>query len=446
MKVVVTGGSGQLGSLVLRRLIDDPSIASIVSIDVRPPLLVSEKLQAVQLDVRDPRVGRHFGGADALVHLAFVVVKHLSPEVAHSINVGGSRNVFDAAARHGVRRIVYSSSIAAYGVVEGHPNPITENTPRILQREFAYAATKFEVEDLLDAFERAHPEISVARLRPSILLGAQMEHALGNLLRHGFLPDTGNAPFPIVWDEDVADATVLALKRAAHGPFNLSAHDNRSSRELAQATGLHVLRSTKQARKAMVQAIEQLARWGLWNGADPAWLSAKAPLYISSERAQRELGWAPRCSTAVSVVERYLASAAQRLDPRIALFFRLLRLMSRRMALAPDERAEVRLVLLGNDGGELGILVEGGHIEVKSEPPRPPTSVVTMPAALLRGLLAGKSELASLRDPRVRVEGDPAAIGLLERIVRTFRDGTNAQGAQRVMARAVSKLLEGSAA
>ena len=69
-----------------------------------------------------------------------------------------------------------------------------------------------------------------------------------------------------------------------------------------------------------------------------------------------------------------------------------------------------------------------------------------MPAALLRGLLTGKNELASLRSSDVRVEGEAAADELPERSVRTVREGTNAQGARRVMARAVSRLLEGSAA
>src|SRR5262249_47036878 len=130
-----------------------------------------------------------------------------------SINVGGSKNVFEAAARARVRRIVYASSVAAYGVVPGHPVPIVEDTPRRLQPEFPYAATKYAVEEFLDGFEPGHPEIAVTRLRPGVLFGARMDHPLGSALRRRILIDTDGPAVPIVWDEDVADAIMLALRK-----------------------------------------------------------------------------------------------------------------------------------------------------------------------------------------------------------------------------------------
>src|SRR5436309_1542467 len=136
MKVAVTGGSGQLGTLVLRRLVDDRSVKRIVSIDVRPPLIVSGKVQPVECDVRAPDLARHLHGMDALVHLAFVVARYEKREVMDAINVDGSKNVFRAAAAAGLKRIVYSSSVAAYGVLPGQPQPIVEDTPRRYQGDF----------------------------------------------------------------------------------------------------------------------------------------------------------------------------------------------------------------------------------------------------------------------------------------------------------------------
>src|SRR5262245_30148798 len=106
MRIVVTGGSGQLGTLVLRRLAGDRSVSSIVSIDLRPPLVASGRVRAVVADVRDPDLEKHFEGADALVHLAFQVTQHALGGAFESVNVGGSKNVFEAARRAGVRRIV----------------------------------------------------------------------------------------------------------------------------------------------------------------------------------------------------------------------------------------------------------------------------------------------------------------------------------------------------
>src|SRR5262245_31027602 len=133
VKSAVTGGSGQLGSLVLRRLTEDRSTKEVISIDRCPPRRASGKLTAVPADVREPEFERHLAGCDILVHLAFVVTQHLPRPVVNAVNVEGSKNVFRAARAAGVRQIVYASSVAAYGVFPGHPNPIVEDTPRRYQ-------------------------------------------------------------------------------------------------------------------------------------------------------------------------------------------------------------------------------------------------------------------------------------------------------------------------
>src|SRR5428012_3129 len=76
MKIAITGGSGQLGTLLLRRLINDRTVRQIVTIDRLPPLWLSGKLQVLQEDVRAPDLGRHFHGCDAVIHLAFVVTDY----------------------------------------------------------------------------------------------------------------------------------------------------------------------------------------------------------------------------------------------------------------------------------------------------------------------------------------------------------------------------------
>src|SRR5438270_5058483 len=154
MRVAVTGSSGQLGTQVLKLLLDDRSVEGIVALDLKPPRLLGRKLQAVPADVRDAQIGRHFAGCDALVHLAFLIAQQRPRGLVDSINVGGSKNVFHAAAAAGVRMVVYTSSVAAYGVVPAHPPVIVEDTPRILQEGFAYSAGKYRVKEFLNKFEK----------------------------------------------------------------------------------------------------------------------------------------------------------------------------------------------------------------------------------------------------------------------------------------------------
>ena len=425
MRVVVTGGSGQLGSRVLRRLAGDRKIKAITSIDLRPPAIASPKIHVVTADVRDPDIGRHLKEHDALVHLAFVVTEVRPRDEVEAVNVGGSANVFNAAAAAGITRIVYSSSIAAYGVVPGHPEPITEDTPRVHQKNFAYSATKFEVEALLDRFVLDHPNIAVARLRPAILVGHDMEHALGYSLRRSRIVDIARAPLPLVWDEDVAEAVALALHGGARGAFNVAADDALPPRELARRTGLFAIPLPRAVAKGAATASPFLARLGIGQAMDPAWVdTSNVRMIISSERAKRELRWRPRCATAADVIARHQAEVPRHLDRRIALFFRAVERASKRRP--PDETRPtpllVHLRLTGPDGGDLAIKFELGRITVGRGVPRPPHAALTLTTTTLRKLLAGQADVTSAQMVgQVRLEGDPTAVMVLGGIVASFR-------------------------
>ena len=86
MRVAITGGSGQLGTLVLRRLADDRAVKEIVAIDLRSPLIVSGKIRNVSADIRGPLP---FEGCDAVIHLAFLVAKRGNRELQDDVNVRG---------------------------------------------------------------------------------------------------------------------------------------------------------------------------------------------------------------------------------------------------------------------------------------------------------------------------------------------------------------------
>ncbi|UQA54550.1 NAD-dependent epimerase/dehydratase family protein [Polyangium aurulentum] len=442
MKVAVTGGSGLLGTLVLRALARDRAIKSIVSLDMRPPLVASAKLQIVQADVRDPDLARHFEGCDAVVHLAFVVTRHVDRALFEAVNVGGSENVFRAAAQAGVKQIVHASSIAAYGVVPGHPVPITEDTPRHFQAEFPYAATKYAVEAILDGFEPAHPDIAITRLRPSIILGRGMEHALGRSLAKGFMLDMGGPPMALVWGEDVADAVLLALKNKAKGAFNLSADEPRPASELAREAGLRALRVPRRLALSAAELGVWLERMGVGEADDPSWVRLpSATMVISSERAKRVLGWKPRCATARDVLRRHVEAVPGRVDRRIATFMRLVDMGGRK---PPDPSrlrgisARVHLCLEGKGGGDFTIVVDNEQVRVERGAPRPPRSVVLLKAQTFLDLMAGREDPASAQIVgKVRIEGDPFAGFVLSGMIHGFRQQQHGPGSRAKIARAL---------
>ena len=446
MKVVITGGSGQLGTVVLRRLLRDRTIKQVVNIDLKPPALPGHKLESIRADVRDPDIGRHFAGCDALIHLAFVVTQFLPREEVDSINIGGSRNVFNAAAAAGLSQIIYSSSIAAYGVVPGHKLPLTEDAPRVHQPDFAYAATKFQVEAFLDEFERAQPAIAIVRMRPTILIGREMEHQLGTLLKNRVMVALGGGPMPIVWDEDVADAIMLALRQKAHGAFNLTAEELLPSDELARAGGLHLIHLGPQTMRIIDTLRPILERFSKGPRPDPAWLKNNgAEMRSSSAKARAVLGWQPKFPTAREVIRHYVESVPKRLDARLAAFFRLLAAGDKQ---APRDEAlvgmneRVHLLISGPGGGDVALLLSDCRLRVEFSVPKPPTAVVRISDRTLLDLLAGRADLGAAQlSGKIQVDGEPRAAMILGGILARFQQANELPGVGGLLARGLQTWL-----
>jgi nucleoside-diphosphate-sugar epimerase/putative sterol carrier protein len=448
MNIAVTGGAGQLGAIVVRRLLANRKNKQVLCLDVRPPPLPElGRLRYVKADVRDPALAEHLAGIDAVVHLAFVVTGWLPRADFDAINIGGSKNVFEAAARAGVKQVVYASSIAAYGVVPGHPVPIVEDTPRRLQDDFPYSAAKFKIEAFLDEFEPKHPELAIARLRPSVLIGARMEHPLGDALRAGLMPDTGGSRMPVVWDEDVADAVLLCLEQGARGAFLLNADDNQPPEALARAVGLRHIRIPVGAARAVVTVVGRIQRARGKPASDPAWLDGRGDVVMdsSSEKAKRVLGWKPRCPTAVDVLRHYIDTVPHRLDRRLSVFFTFVGLAARRNGIPEEHRnvsSRIHLSISGRNGGDVGLILEAGRLTITRVAPRPPTSIVRLSADTLLAMLAGELDGGSaLLTGKIELDGDPTAGLFLNAIVSTFRAQRARPGVDGFVARRLGRWL-----
>jgi nucleoside-diphosphate-sugar epimerase/putative sterol carrier protein len=446
--IVVTGGSGQLGSLVVARLCASRKVKRVVSLDLVAPSVVSAKLDWKIADVRDPGLERHFEGASALVHLAFIVVRRAPAETMHAVNVEASKKMFAHAINHGASAIVYSSSVAAYGIDGPHPEPLVEDSPRRPTPWLAYAENKWQVEQHLDELEPKHPDVRFVRLRPSTLLGRRMDDTFARPLRRRVLPRFGSGRVPIVWDEDVADAVLLALLSEARGAFNLSADEPLTAEELAKAGGMTSMPLPKAARAGWTKLAPLLDRSG--KAGDPAWLRAgELDMVVSSERAKRELGWNPSCPTARAVIQRFAAEVPNKTDPRIRTFLRMIDVMGRRFAPAelPEEarrlKVELHLNLTGPRGGDFSVSLNEGKVKIRSGIPRPPETVLTMRAETLLELLSGKTDLSAARmTGKVRLQGEPQGAYFLGAMVTGFRNSTAAPGVRGWSAGRLSRWFE----
>ena len=152
-----------------------------------PAALGLRKTEYRQGDVLDwQAVGALAAEADVVVHLAFVIMGGL--EETRRVNLEGSRAVFKAAAAAPrVRRLVYTSSVAAYGFHADNPQPLTEDVPARGSDAHYYSAQKAELEAAL--FEPVGPpRLDAYVFRPCIVagpdaLGAVREHPVAGAAR-----------------------------------------------------------------------------------------------------------------------------------------------------------------------------------------------------------------------------------------------------------------------
>lgn len=292
MRVIVTGSSGHFASVLLPALCALSVVREVRGLDLRPPRFRHEKFRAAVRDVRDPALVQMMAGCDALVHLAFVVLRGKTSErEMREVNVTGTRHVFETARRCGVRRLVQLSSAAVYGSGAN----VDEASAYDPLPGFLYARHKVEVEQYL---ESRLPEC--VRLRPHAILGPHAQPLLRRLLQQPFhlrLPE----PHPVlqcVHEDDVARAVVLAITSEVRGPFNLSSPDAFSFREAVQRDGRLSIALPAGIARAGFDLAWRLFGWG----GEPAWLEGLSrPLSLDCSRAAHELGWQASCSAAAAI-------------------------------------------------------------------------------------------------------------------------------------------------
>jgi nucleoside-diphosphate-sugar epimerase len=241
-------------------------------------------------------------GADVVVHLAFVVLK-ASSETRH-VNVEGSRNVFEATVASGAQRLVYSSSVAAYGFPEDLDGLITEDLPALGHARHPYSAHKAEVEEVLaDALSGGETDAWV--FRPCIVAGPdapalihqarwpdRLPGPLASLAGAvGVLPDPG-VPFQLVHHDDVATALRAGvLGRGEPGAYNLAAAGEVTMSDLADALGYRTVPMPQLA----VEAAAELVRHLPFLPEEASWVEAlRRPVLMDARKARRLLRWRPR--------------------------------------------------------------------------------------------------------------------------------------------------------
>jgi UDP-glucose 4-epimerase len=279
MKVLVTGGSGFIGSHVVDKLRDRGIEVRIFDMVMPTFRKDCEYYQGSLMDFETVRMSMN--GIDAIYHLAAVAdVKDVfqEPHISEAINVRGTMNVLEGARRVGIKRLIYGSTTWVYS--DARETEVDEETP-LLAPSHLYTATKMASEYYCRSYSQLY-SMECTILRYGIPYGPR---ARGGAVVPIFVRKAlAGEPLTIAGDglqfrrfvyvEDLAEGNVRALKSIAKNKiYNLDGSDKISIKQIAE---------TVQKVVGGVKIEYVPARPGDFSGKD-----------VSSAKALEELGWKP---------------------------------------------------------------------------------------------------------------------------------------------------------
>jgi UDP-glucose 4-epimerase len=292
MRVLVTGGAGYIGSAAVRELVKKHDVIVVDNLSKGLRRLVDKKAGFRKLDLVDKRLDSVFDGIDAVIHFAGykAVGESMQDAVKYSDNIAGTINLLNCMVRHKVKKIVFSSSAAVYGMPD--VDLIAEDASTRPINFYGY--TKLAIEELLAWYGKVHgirhialryfnvagdAGLSYLDPAPENIFPIIMEVITGKrekltVFGNDYATPDGTCVRDYIDINDLVRAHVLALEADYDGVVNLGSGTGVSVKELVDAS-------------IKVSGVKFRSEMGPRRPGDPARLVA------SNKRAQEVLKWKP---------------------------------------------------------------------------------------------------------------------------------------------------------
>jgi nucleoside-diphosphate-sugar epimerase len=295
--IAITGLSGYFGKVLFPLLDEDPDIERIIGIDKAPlpELMRSEKVEFKQTDIRDPKLETLVEGADALVHMAFVLMRRPGMEDLDEVNIGGTQQVIRMAGKLGIPKLIVTSSVVGYGLHPDNPIPLTEESPLRPNESLYYSREKAANEAFLDQFVDEQRDMIVTRLRPCTVVGPNADPDQMTQMVAKTVPVVRghDPPYQLLHEEDLAQAIYLSICDDLPGIYNVTSDEPRSLRQLVQSRGGKVIALPAFILRAMLGI--------LWLGGAsvfaPEWIDLSRYSIVASNDKLKSTGWKPAYTT-----------------------------------------------------------------------------------------------------------------------------------------------------
>ena len=311
MKFVITGGAGFLGINLVRYLLAKGQ--DVVSLDIQPFTYADakDKIRIIQGDIRNREdVRKSYEGADIVVHSAAALPLY-KPEDIYTTNIDGTRIVFDEAKNLGIKRVIHISSTSVYGIPDHHPLVETDR----LYGVGPYGETKVEAERI--AVDYKNRGLCLPVIRPKSFIGPERLGVFAIFYEwardgHGFpILGKGNNLYQYLDVEDLCDAiwaTATLPEDIANDTFNIGAKEYGTPRTDFQA----VLDYAGHGKKVVsfpegpaIMALRVLEYFHLSPLYKWIYETAGKESFVSIEKAEKVLGYAPKYSNRDALIRNY---------------------------------------------------------------------------------------------------------------------------------------------
>ena len=301
--VLITGAAGYIGRLTVEALHQKAAVLDkLVALDV-VGVAADQRLEGVHYlasDICSPNLGdlmvEH--GIDVVVHLATLVraPKGAPKELAYQVDVEGTRNVLEACKKAGVKRLVVTSSGAAYGYHADNPEWLDEEDPLRGNDDFPYSKHKRLVEEMLAQWRKDTPELEQLIFRPGTVVGPDVHSPVTDLFEKPVMIGIAGSstPFVFIWDQDLVECLVEGALGDKTGIYNQAGDGALTPRELAKMMGKRYLPLPAGLMRLTLRGLKAL---GLSEGGAERVKFLQYRPVLSNRRLKEEFGYTPRKSS-----------------------------------------------------------------------------------------------------------------------------------------------------
>lgn len=308
--VLITGGTGFLGCHLSRQFLKEGYTITLFDLADLDAKDLFGKVRVIKGDIRDKEtINQAMKGQHLVVHAAAALPIQQSKKSIFSTNVDGTKNVLDAALKEKVKRLVFISTTAVYGV----PKHLPEKEDSPLDPIGYYGESKIAGENLCKRFMKKGLEVNI--IRPKTFVGPErlgvfeLWYEAIYTGKRVFLLGDGNNPYQLLAVSDVVQAIILALtSKAKNEIFNIGAaqfetwrkdigHVIKYAKSKSRITALPVIPS-----QVILYILEHLhlSPIAAWH-----YKTMPVPSYVSTKKAEKLLHWSAKKSNKELLLENY---------------------------------------------------------------------------------------------------------------------------------------------